>query len=270
MKHRRLRRIAAFVQGMGDAELGLYAASGAYFLFLSLVPLVVLACSVIPLTPLTQETVLDYLSAVLPDVMEELLGEIVDQVYGNTAALLSVSALLTLWSAGKAMLGLIRGLNHVYRGVEVRGYLRQHLRSVVYTILLLAFLLLSLLLSLGQRRLLTLLSGLLHKGDITVPLLRGRFPAAMLLLALSFTLMYKLLPSRKLRLSAQLPGGLLASALWMLLTWSFSFYIRHFGGSLYGSLATVVFAMFWIYLCLYILMLGGYFNAWLERQRHKV
>ena len=265
----RLRRAAGLMRELSGAELGLYAASGAYFLFLSLIPLAALACSLLPITPLTRETVLEYLGTILPDVMEQLLQEVVEQVYMSGAAAISLSALLTLWSAGRALTGLIRGLDRICGAPESRSALGLRLRSCVYTLGLVTLMILSLSLVLFQRRLIRLLAAAWPEGGAFLAfLLQLRYLLAMLLLALCFALLYTFLPAGRRRLGRQFPGAMLTSLLWMLLTWLFTDYVQRAGGtSVYGSLATAVFGLLWIYLCMYILLLGAWVNVRLEAGR---
>lgn len=259
----RLTRIRTFFRELAQAEPGMYAASGAYFLFLSLIPLTALVCSILPITPLTREMVLEYLSTVLPDALEALLREILDQVYGNGAAVFSLSALLTLWSASKAFLGLIQGLDRICGGKKIGGFLRLRAVSGLYTLALLLTVLLSLLFALFRRRLIRLLASVWPPGGgLLLSLLRMRYFLAMLLLALFFALLYTFLPSRRQRFRSQLPGAMLASLLWMLLTWLFGSYVTGLGGvTLYGSLASAVLALFWMYLCMYLILLGAFVNT---------
>ena len=83
--------------------------------------------------------------AVVPEKIYSFLLSIVDSYHGNNLTLLSVSALVVLWSASKGVLALIRGLNHIYEVGETRGYLLLRLKASFYTI----FLLLAILLSAG-------------------------------------------------------------------------------------------------------------------------
>lgn len=263
-----LRETAAeFLRGMTRAELGLYAASGAYFLFLSLIPLAALLCSLLPLTPLTRESVLGYLSPVLPEVVEALLREILDQVYESSPAAFSLSALLTLWSASKAFVGLIQGLDRIYGSPPPRGFLRLRALSGLYTLALLCIMLLSLLFALSQRRLIRLLAAAWPQGsELLASLLRLRYLLIMVLLALYFALLYAFLPARRPGFVHQLPGAMLTALLWMLLAWLFGRYVQGLGGvTLYGSLARVILALFWVYLCMYLILLGAYCNMWLKK-----
>lgn len=263
-----LGHLRPFLAGVGKTQMGLYASSGAFFLFLALFPMAVLGCALLPLTELNQEVILEHLSAILPDVMGELLQVILSQVYESYAGLLPLSGILTLWSAGKAFFGLLRGLDRIFGAQQPRNFFRARLLSALYTLLLLIAMLLAMLLIMFRRRLLVLLSDWKLVQQLADGLLRIRFLAAMLVLALFFALIYRFLPRKSLPFARQLPGALLASAGWMLLSWFFSFYVSRFGGgSIYGSLATVAFGLLWLYWCMYIILFGAYFNVYLEQLR---
>ncbi len=254
-----------------DAQIMVYASSGAFYLFLSLFPSAALLCSLLPLLPFSQQEALDYLSAVLPNVMQELLASIVSNVYSYSAAAFSISALVLLWSAGRAFFGLIHGLDRVYR-VESRGsFLKLRGLSCLYMLVFFAAMLLTLGLSLFQKSLMERLAGVWPQSADTVALLlRLRFVPAMVMLAVFFSCLYRFLPAGKRRFVDQIPGALLASALWMLLSWVFSLYLNRFGSSsVYGSLATVAFALLWIQWCIALTLLGGCFNVWLSGGKQK-
>lgn len=263
--------ILGFADIAGEAKLGVYASSGAFYLFLSIFPTAALLCSLLPLLPFTQEALLDYLSAVLPDFMQELLRSIIDGMYSYSAAAFSISVVLLLWSAGKAFIGVMRGLNRIYSG-EDRSMLRLRGLSSLYMLLFLAFMLVTLGISLFQK---SLMQGLVQRwprsAETVETLMKLRFFPGMLLLAVFFSLMYRFLPNAKLRYVDQIPGALLAAALWMLLSWVFSLYLHRFGASsVYGSLATVAFALMWIYWCISLTLLGGCFNVWISGKRSAV
>ncbi len=260
--------LMGFLNIAGEAKIGVYASSGAFYLFLSIFPSAALLCSLLPLLPFTQEALLDYLSTVLPDFMRDLLESIIQGTYAYSAAAFSISAVLLVWSAGKAFIGIMRGLNRIYSG-EDRSILKLRGLSSLYMLVFLAFMLVTLGLSLFQKTLLAKLVQLWPQSGATVEtLLRLRFLPGMLVLAVFFSLLYQFLPNVRLRFTDQLPGALLSAALWMLLSWVFSLYLNRFGaGSVYGSLATVAFALMWIYWCIALTLLGGCFNVWLCGKR---
>lgn len=260
-----VRRLRSFLSGVGTCRIGLHASSGAFFLFLSLFPIAVLGCALLPLTDLNRELLLEQLSAILPEVVGDLLEVILSQVYESYRGLLPLSGILTLWSAGKAFFGLMRGLDRIFGAQKPMNFFRARFLSALYTLLLLLIMLIALLLMMFRRRLGLLLPGHSPLLQLAEGLVHMRFPLAMLLLALLIALLYRFLPGKSLPFARQLPGALLASAAWMLMSWGFSLYVNRFGsGSIYGSLATVAFALLWLYWCMYIILFGAYFNVWLE------
>ena len=136
-------------------------------------------------------------------------------------------------------------------------------------LIFLAFMLVTLGFSLFQKTLLENLAQRWPQSAGTVEtILKLRFLPGMLVLAVFFSLLYQFLPNVRLRFADQLPGALLSAALWMLLSWLFSLYLNRFGaGSVYGSLATVAFALMWIYWSIALTLLGGCFNVWLCGKR---
>jgi uncharacterized BrkB/YihY/UPF0761 family membrane protein len=63
-------------------------------------------------------------------------------------------------------------------------------------------------------------------------------------------------------------GSLFATAVWLLASAGFSFYVSHFANydKTYGSLGAVVIFLFWLYISFYIILLGAEINAELELQ----
>ncbi len=259
------------IDDIGAHQIGVYAASGAFFMFLSLVPVTALACSILPYTPLTESMVLEFLSAVMPESMHQLMARIVRDVYGRSIAALSLSALLTLWSASKAFLGLMRGLNAIYDAQMPKNYLRVRARSGLSILMLLLITVVSLALIVFERRLAAMLTAWRPEtGALFDFLLNFQFVVVILLLTFIFMLMYKWMPSKKVRLVRQFPGALTAALLWMLLSWAFSIYFRSFGSyGTYGSLTTIIIAMMWMFYCMYIILLGAYVNTHLIRPRRE-
>jgi membrane protein len=100
-------------------------------------------------------------------------------------------------------------------------------------------------------------------------LLHFRFVVVILVLAFIFLLMYTWMPSKKVRMRAQIPGALVAAVLWMLLSWIFSFYFMKGNFNTYGSLTTIILAMMWMFYCMYVILIGAYVNTHLIKHKHK-
>jgi membrane protein len=97
--------------------------------------------------------------------------------------------------------------------------------------------------------------------------LRG--PGIALGLFLVLVLIYALLPNKNIRLRHALPGALLSTVGWVLLTIGFSFYVGNFGSydRTFGSLGAAAVLMVWMYVVSMILLVGGEANALLSDQK---
>lgn len=65
-----------------------------------------------------------------------------------------------------------------------------------------------------------------------------------------------------------LPGALLSAAMWLIFSMLFEYYIEHFGrySYVYGSLASMIVIMLWLYFCMEILLVGAGINMLLSRK----
>ena len=137
---RLVRRIASF-------RVPLYAANASFYLVLSVFPAIVLVLALLPHTGLTEADLLSALHGVIPSVFEPALEWVVRDLGSNSSlTLISVSAIMAIWSSSRGVYCIKTGLNAIYGERESRGYVYTRLVSVLYTVLLLAALLLTLVL----------------------------------------------------------------------------------------------------------------------------
>ena len=113
-------------------------------MFLSIIPIIILLCSLLPLTTLQKSDLLKAVSEVMPSPIVPMMSSLIESLYNSTVGVTSVAAIVTVWSASKGMLSIMRGLNAMNGVVEDRNYFVQRILASFYTILLLIVLLLSL------------------------------------------------------------------------------------------------------------------------------
>lgn len=256
--------IRDFCRQMSRKNISSFAASTAFFLFLSLVPMMIVACTIIPYTPITEQTMLQAIMDILPDTMEPLMRSILSDVYDKSAGILSIAAVATLWSAGKGVLALIRGLNEVNDVKEERNYFWLRIVASFYTILLLLMLLLLLVVNVFGGM---FIDGIIEKLPETAWFFKGlmhfRFLAVWCVLTIIFTMIYTFIPNKRLRFKEQIPGAAFSAVVWSLFSWGFSGYVEFNNGlSTYGSLSVIIIMMLWLYFCFYIILIGAEINRY--------
>lgn len=242
-------------------SIRLHAAHTAFFLLLSLVPALVLLLEFLQLIRLDALDLEQLLPELVPPVFQGSLQSLIRAVRIHTdRTVLGLSALTSLWSAGRGVHGLMLGLNRIYGTQERRGYIRTRLICAAYILVFFSILMLPLGLQVFSTE---LLGFLIQTGASWLEFLAGssllRLLFLMAVLSLVFTLMYQVLPSERFRFRESLPGGLLTGVGWLIFSGLYSVYVQHFSG-LYGSVSLLTLGMLWLYLCICLFFYGGVLN----------
>ena len=259
--------IRGFLKRLNKDHVGAYAAQSAYFILLSFIPFVLLLVTLVKYTPLTQEIVTTALIRMVPEEFSSFIRVIVNEVFGKSAAFVPVSAIIALWSAGKGVNALSKGLNCIYQVEETRGYVINRLRSAVYTLVFVVAVAVTLLLLVfGNQIQMGIAERFPVIAKVTSVLVGMRTLITLVLLCLVFLMIYKFVPNRRATLKSQIPGAMVSSVAWSLFSLAFSIYIDLTPGTvnMYGSLTTLVLIMLWLYFCMWILLIGAEINSYFE------
>jgi membrane protein len=257
-----------------DQDHGFFLASGITFnLLMYLIPFTMLLLAVIGTYLYSDQEVLkhirDYLRRFTPSidftVMENLFEIIRNR---KIVGILGIAGLI--WISTWVFSSLRTALNIVFRVEKGRGILRGVGIDLFMIILVGILLLLSMIL--------TPIITVIHQIGGKLPLVIGPTFQWILsyLLSFGFTyvtffLIYKIIPNRKVHILSVLKAALFASLLWELAKHLFGWYVTHLTSYsvIYGSLSTLIIFFFWIYYSAVILLLGGEFAFLIELQRIK-
>ena len=264
---RLIRAALEMKRDMERSHVGAYAAQSAYFIMLSFLPLMIMLLSMIQYTHIGKADIYELIQEIVPVGLQSWILGIVDEMYSHTMAAVSLSAIVTAWSAGKSFMALNRGMNAICKVERNPNYILMRLRGAVYALFFVALLLVSLLLIVfGHSIHLLAEKHFPLLAIFTRILLSFRLVIMLALFILFFALLYKILPNRKAGFFEQLPGAVFASIGWYLFSFGFSMYIEWRNGrfDMYGSLTTLVLFMFWLYFVMYIVLIGMEINQWLK------
>ena len=106
--------VASVFDMIGKKKVAVYAAASDYFLFMSLVPILMLLVSLIRYLPFDQADVLNIFAGAVPASVYKVITPIVNSIYRSGSGVITVSVLLTLFSASSAMRAIMKGLDAVY------------------------------------------------------------------------------------------------------------------------------------------------------------
>ena len=187
------------------------------------------------------------------------------QKHGTLGAAFAVSTLVSIWSANAGIKSLFDGLNIVYREEEKRYYLQRSFTTYLATFAGVLFFS-------GITGLTVAAPVVLHTlgvDNVRIWLGPVRWLLVYGLAAAVFTLAYRYGPSRvRARWRWVIAGGLSAAALWMVGSLAFSWYVSNFThfGVTYGSLGAMIAYMLWIWVSVWIVLVGAELNAQIEHQ----
>lgn len=256
-----------------DDNVGLIAAGVAFYAFLAMVPLlgaIVLSYGLIA-EPATVLRNIQQLTSVMPADSAKLVGDQLLNVVKTSGDKKGFGLLLAL---GVALFGARQGagavvtaLNIAYEEKEKRGFIALNALALVMTAasVLVAILATVAIAALGHLE--SLLPALPDWARVVGKLLSYALLGAAA--AAGAASLYRWGPSRDRAKWVWLtPGSALTAVLWLLLTLGFGVYVSRFGNynATYGSLATVVVLLTWLYLSAYVLLFGAELNSELEHQ----
>ena len=271
-----LRRVRTFVKKCKTDNISAYAAQSAFFIILSIIPFLMLFISLLQYTPVTKGMLMITVDRLMPDYITPLLISMIEEIYTKNVGLVSASAIAAIWASAKGIQYLSRGLNGVYDIMETRNYFVLRARAILYTLVLVAAIVLALtLLVFGNSIQGILTEHLPVVARLTQVILRLRSLIMLAVFSLFFALLFKVLPNRRAAIRSQLPGSVLCAVAWSVFSYGLSVYVDEFNGlSMYGSLTTIVLLMLWMYFCMYIVLICGELNNiyeewWKERQKQK-
>ena len=257
---------------IGEHHVGAYAAQAAYFFVLSLIPIILLLLTMVQYTPVTKADVMTAVVQVFPSTVDTLITSIVNQVYNQSVAVIPITILMALWSAGRGVLAMTSGLNWIYKSLETRNYLLLRIRATLYTILFIVVIVLTLVvLGFGNSISLFVDKYIPIATRIMKLLIEVRTVTAFFALTIFSLCIYRFLPNHKDKMRAQLPGALFTAVGWLVTSFFVSKYMEIFKGfeDMYGSLTTIVLIMLWLYFSMYIMLLGGKVNVYFKNKQEE-
>jgi len=258
-------------------EMSVYAGYTTLYILMAMVPLLALLVGVVNLLPdVSLQHVEEALQKLLPSIpqvrgMVHVLITNVNRKAGSLA--ISVSLLVSLWSASNGVNALQMGLHKI--SGKSGSFVRDRAAAMLYTLiflLLIPALFIFRVLRGSIEELIVVINRWLNIPDIAGRLISfveysGLITAVVMVLVI--LLAYTFLQGQRRKLRFQLPGALFTTVFWLAFSRLFELFIQRFwqASSLYGSFASVFLAAMWLKSIMMILFYGAALNEALNRRR---
>jgi YihY family inner membrane protein len=251
-----------------------WAAALTYYGVLSIFPALLVLVSLIDLAGRdTTQTLLDNLGQVAPGSVNQILKTAIQnlqQTRGSAGVLALVGLAVALWSASGYIAAFMRASNAIYDVPEGRPIWKTLPIRLGVTVVVMVLLAVSAVAVVATGGVADRLGGLLGIGSAAVTAWNIlKWPVLLLVVSFMFALLYWASPNARQGFRWVTPGGILAVVVWVLASVAFAVYVANFGSynKTYGSLASVIIFLVWLWLSNTAILLGAELNAELERGR---
>ncbi len=255
---------------VGQRRLPGLSAEIAYNAMLSLFPAILAVLTAIGLFEVSlQETfkqLAAQLSIVVPDEAMILIRNFSKQItQTRNTGLFSISFVVAIWVASGALSTAMTALDQIHQipPEQIRPFWKAKLVSLGLTI--------------GTILLLMTASFLVFISDLILQFFAREsgfyllltiwrllsWPLALVIVAAAFAFVYRYGPSRWDSGTPMMPGAILASVFWAIVSALFRLYVSNFGNynQVYGAVGTVIVLMLWLYISALVVLVGDQLNV---------
>lgn len=253
-----------------------FAASLSFRALLSIVPAVVSLVAIVSLLGSSEEAVtnmIEEVRTVTPDDAWATVGPLLDRILAVPSAGigLGVGLVIMLWTASGYVRTFSRAMNAIYGVEEGRGILKWNIQMYLLTIFLLLLAAIGVIAFSLSTPVAEWLGGLVGLANTTLQLWEVlRWVVIVVVTVLFVALLYRATPNIRPHGMRWFSAGATVAILGVgALSTVFFFYVANFGNydATYGTLASVIIAMLWVYLVNIMLLIGAVLDCEIERVR---
>ena len=244
-----------------------------YYLLFAIFPLLIFVSTLLGVLELDIASITAVLAPILPSDVVDIIRTYLEYVAANQSRqLLWFSLVFSIWFPMRSTGCLMHSLRKAFGRSAPENILLGQLRTLLFTIWMIFVIGLTLALVVVGRRALYFLSGFLPLSETFISVWGYlRFIILGLGMAISLGILYQLALGQRRPLREVLPGVGSSLAAWLLLSMAFSYYVENMAryAQLYGSIATIVVVLLWLYMSGQVLILGAELSASLiHRKKH--
>ena len=255
---------------IGDDEVTERAAGLSYYFLFALFPALLFLTALLGFLPVSglQERLIAYLRDVMPpdaaSTLERTLTEVLTQ---RRSGLVSLGLLVTLWASSNGMMSLMQTMNIVNDGTEGRSWWKRRLIAIVLTVTFAGLIVAALALMVFGPVIGKVVAQWFGLGEVFTRVWNVvNLPVVIACALLGIELTYYLAPAGDRPWRWVTPGGTLALAGWLAMSYGLRVWVGHFTNysATYGSIGGVILLMLWLYLTSVVFLVGAEIDAEIE------
>jgi membrane protein len=245
-------------------NLSLVSAGVAFYAFLAFVPTLIIVVAVYGLVADVKDVprqVHNFAGALPHEVETFIQSQVTRIARADTTGLsitLFVAILIALWSASGGMAALVAGISVARDQLTELTFVKKRIKGLMLTLGAVVVLSAMLFLITAVPALLRDL-GVGHDGRVVVNILR--WPALAVVMIIGLGVLYRISVDRppRVRFGIVTPGTVVATLVWLAASAGFAFYTANFSrySKTYGSLASIIVVLLWLYLSAFAVLIGA-------------
>ncbi|OJF92154.1 YihY/virulence factor BrkB family protein [Alkalibacterium sp. 20] len=241
------------------------AAEMAYFLLLSLFPILLVLANIIPLLPINSDEILNIAQDFVPqDIYNVLEPVILNYLESGSGGAISFGLLAALWSASRVITILRRVLDDVYGSTQTSNFVIGRIISLITMVAIILVIGMAIFAFVFGEQILVFAQETI---GITIPFIQQflllRWVVLIVILFLVFLIVFWFVPNHHLTFKYSYQGAIFATVGWVALTEGFSIILNFAGGDAVANATFGAFIalMVFLYLSSLILLFGALINA---------
>ena len=280
--------LRVYIEDIADPKFTLNASAMAFNFFLALIPTLIFIFSLIPFIPVDNlsERVYDFMRENLPQDTTILVRSTLNELLKDKSlSLISISFVTIFIGVTRGLVTMSNAFDSLRPEVKERNAIKKY--AVAFVLFLVLFVLgvieVSVTIAVSfvvkglnyfdlQQIEQTLHFDALQIGGLEKALLRGAtFLLDLCLVLIVISLIYSVLPTRKLNWKIISPGSVVSTVLLVVALQLVKLFFAQFANynKVYGGLATVIVLMIWFQLISFVLLIGFHLNVSMKKMKNR-
>ena len=260
------KKIRFLIKYSNYREINSKAAEISFYLLLSIFPFLIFTISLVVYTPIIKlSKCIFLLKKIMPTSAFNMISSLFQSAIENRSfSFLILSFMLAMYTMSRAVLSLIRGMNKSYNIRETRPYFEVLFISLVFVIMLLVLIFISMIFLIFGEKLGAFLFNLIGLDEYFMYIWNlCRYIVGIVTVIIILMSLYKFTPNKKLKFREVIPGSIVSTFCWLVVSFFYSFYSNNFSryDIIYGSLGGIIVLMTWVYLSSWTILIGCEINA---------